>query len=58
MKMFKAVLLVKTDKGFLAVKQDTPEIWLTPEDEFKYLEFYNVDYSIRDMLEGDNNATE
>lgn len=57
MKNFPSVRIVKVGSGFIVIKEKVDELWLTPDDKMTYVQWYDLDYKLRDLME-EENATE
>jgi hypothetical protein len=59
MKEFQTLRIIKTDAGFIILKENIEELWLYPKEEMKFMQTWDVPYQLRDMFtEEEKNATE
>lgn len=59
MKQFQTLRVVKTDAGFIILKEQLEELWLVPGEDIKFMAEYDLPYQLRGMfLEEVKNAAE
>lgn len=59
MKEFQTLRVIKTDAGFIILKENIEELWLFPKEEMKFMQTWDLPYQLRDMFtEEEKNATE
>ena len=59
MKEFQTLRVIKTDAGFIILKENIEELWLFPKEEMKFMQTWDLPYQLRDMFtEEENNAAE
>ena len=57
MKAFKSVRVIDVGIGFIAIKEKVDELWLTPEDEMKFIQTWDLSYALREMMEDKKEET-
>lgn len=59
MKEFQTLRVIKTDAGFIILKENIEELWLFPKEEMKFMQTWDLPYQLRDMFtEEEKNAAE
>ncbi|CAB4139218.1 hypothetical protein UFOVP336_27 [uncultured Caudovirales phage] len=59
MKEFQTLRVIKTDAGFIILKENIEELWLFPKEKMKFMQTWDLPYQLRDLFtEEENNAAE
>lgn len=57
MKAFNSVRVINVGVGFIVIKEKVDELWLTPEDEMKFIQTWDLSYALREMMEDEKEET-